>query len=537
MKQTDIAKQLEKLWISSIRVYSHHCKPKENWRKRWLHTYALCRVTEGDFELASNGTVYSLRKGDWCVLPSGTIVEGRTQSEHPAELTLILFTGAQLGKQAGAWRVSQPGLPMEGKLKAGTDTPAVGALCEQLVQTYESRQANFGITLKFTLSKLLSALLATGEADGGQRGSSNGLEPAIAYMDKFYMHNLSIRQLAGLAGFSLNHFTRMFKQQLDRTPSEYLQELRMAKAKQLLLSRQRIKEVAKQVGFRDEHYFSRAFKKTQGVAPTMYFKRNCHRVGALYYGLDEHLATLGLQPVAFLSYAERVYGGGGCGESDSGASSDCMRLSSVAPNYEKLLRIKPDLLLTSDRLDRDETFGLIAPTATIAHSNSGGRMLEQIAAILGRERQASEWLERYGEQRERLSKSIHNHWGRANAYFIRVSAGYYRVYGSRNQTGTLLYEDLGLSVPSLRMAGEWAKNISLQDVPDYNADHIFLMCDPTHEASWRLKELLGSEQWAALDAVKANRVHAAGDLMFKALGSASRLRAMERIADQLGVRR
>lgn len=64
------------------------------------------------------------------------------------------------------------------------------------------------------------------------------------------------------------HFTRRFKQHMKITPSDYVFMQRIAKAKQLLTSSRKAKEVAEQVGEKDEHYFSRVFKKTEGAPPT-----------------------------------------------------------------------------------------------------------------------------------------------------------------------------------------------------------------------------------------------------------------------------
>ncbi|MET1138558.1 helix-turn-helix transcriptional regulator, partial [Bacillus subtilis] len=92
-------------------------------------------------------------------------------------------------------------------------------------------------------------------------------------------------------GLSVNHFIRTFKRQLNMTPIEYILKLRMAKAKQLLFSSDKIKEIAEQVGYKDEHYFSRVFKKNEGIAPTLYMKNKVNRIATLYYGLDDYVIT------------------------------------------------------------------------------------------------------------------------------------------------------------------------------------------------------------------------------------------------------
>ncbi|MGO4549405.1 hypothetical protein AB4Z29_32025 [Paenibacillus sp. 2TAB23] len=80
---------------------------------------------------------------------------------------------------------------------------------------------------------------------------------------------------------------------------------------------------------------------------------------------------------------------------------------------------------------------------------------------------------------------------------------------------------------------EWAKDIQLEEVASFQADHIFIMTDPTAEARQRLQVLLQSEQWASLEAVRHQRVYEAGDMFFKALGPTGRMWAIDYVASQL----
>ena len=70
---------------------------------------------------------------------------------------------------------------------------------------------------------------------------------------------------------SANHFSALFSQEMQQTFIEYLTQLRMNKAKELLrCSDKRSGEIALEVGYKDPHYFSFLFKKTQGCTPSEY---------------------------------------------------------------------------------------------------------------------------------------------------------------------------------------------------------------------------------------------------------------------------
>jgi two-component system response regulator YesN len=95
---------------------------------------------------------------------------------------------------------------------------------------------------------------------------------AIAYIDENYSdEELSLNKLAAHVNFSPNHLSAVFRQQTGQTFIKYLTDLRLKKAKELLLSTsKKSNEIGSMVGYKDPHYFSYLFKKTQGMTTTQY---------------------------------------------------------------------------------------------------------------------------------------------------------------------------------------------------------------------------------------------------------------------------
>lgn len=471
MHNANPTRLLEKLFFTSIRSYHYRCEAKPILIQRTLHTYALCSITSGKGILVINGAIFPAAKGDLFILQPDMIIEGKSNNDSPVQYSLILFTGVQLIKNDAGWMTKRPDFILKGKLGVSGQSPQIKGLIEQLLNRKASSLLPDRHSKRMILSDLLHEVMNI-ENSQTDNYTPVGMERTIAYMNEHYIQDIKIEQLAQMAGFSMNHFTRTFKQQMNMTPTEYLVKQRMAKAKQLLFSSKKAKEVAEQVGYKDEHYFSRVFKKAEGVPPTLYIKNKCHRIAALYYGLDDHLLTLGLRPVAALSYAERV--SSSYPEIElSEYTQEGLALDSRKSNYDILLRTKPDIMITSDRLIQDEALNQIAPTAVLTHSNHYGTMLEHMAKILGREKQAANWVDKYVERKESIKNNIRARWGQTTAYFIRVRPDYYRVYGKLNQTGSLLYDDLGFTLPREFPGLEWAVDIQLKDLVLFNADHIF----------------------------------------------------------------
>lgn len=95
---------------------------------------------------------------------------------------------------------------------------------------------------------------------------------ALAYIDENYMHDsLSLNTVAAEAEVSANYLSAVFSQNMKKTFVEYVTEKRMEKAKKLLKSTALSSGgIAAQVGYKDSHYFSFVFKKTQGMSPREY---------------------------------------------------------------------------------------------------------------------------------------------------------------------------------------------------------------------------------------------------------------------------
>ena len=97
------------------------------------------------------------------------------------------------------------------------------------------------------------------------------LKAAVDYMEAHFSQPIKIGELADLVSLSDAHFRAQFHQVFGTSPAEYLQFLRMNRAKDLINSQAHtISEIATLVGYSDVFYFSRVFKKYTGVSPTQY---------------------------------------------------------------------------------------------------------------------------------------------------------------------------------------------------------------------------------------------------------------------------
>lgn len=90
----------------------------------------------------------------------------------------------------------------------------------------------------------------------------------------YYNENLSLAMVASNVGLSSSYFSTVFRQETGQTFAEYLTHVRMEKAKELLkCTDMKVSEIGYAIGYKDSHYFSYLFKKTQNCTPKEYRMR------------------------------------------------------------------------------------------------------------------------------------------------------------------------------------------------------------------------------------------------------------------------
>ena len=88
-----------------------------------------------------------------------------------------------------------------------------------------------------------------------------------AFMEKHYAQKLDLDDLAQAAFMSRFHYVRIFKQLYGLTPRNYLRDMRITKAKELLKQGHSITDICADVGYVSLSTFSNTFKKSTGYSP------------------------------------------------------------------------------------------------------------------------------------------------------------------------------------------------------------------------------------------------------------------------------
>lgn len=99
------------------------------------------------------------------------------------------------------------------------------------------------------------------------------LKPAIAYIENHYSEKITLKQLAQVCNVSESYLSRLFPKYYGQNVTEYMNTVRIAKAKTLLSNPEiTVNYIARVCGYEDSSYFIKCFKKLNGVTPQAYRK-------------------------------------------------------------------------------------------------------------------------------------------------------------------------------------------------------------------------------------------------------------------------
>lgn len=337
--------------------------------------------------------------------------------------------------------------------------------------------------------------------------NTDPLQTTIQYMEQRMAKPIQISELPVLAGMTPSSYCRAFKKLTGLTPGGYLTRLRMLRAKELMAnSRAVLRDVALSVGYQDELYFSRVFKKTEGVSPSVYLKRRDRKIAIVSsFTLQDHLLSLGILPIAAPSFPSYY-------ATASGFPSYLHdRLAGTVPlNAEKPIRSSDVVPLGSDLILRtrlrtdlaDKHWGENGRAILIDNSTTWEQYYRDIAKWVNRRTEAERMIRHITkleqEARRRLAPvSTQGTWA-----IVRLLSGNCRLYGVKDHAFTDLFFNRLQFRPDSRISHGSYENDAFEKLLQLDPEQILIIWSEEPV----LDEFSSDSRWQQLKAVRTSRV-------------------------------
>jgi AraC-like DNA-binding protein len=157
-------------------------------------------------------------------------------------------------------------------LKLG-DNSALKGIAERIIKEASGKEASSELLLRLYFCEMYIQLsrMIEQNCEIFTRPLSRPLCRALEFIRDFYNEGITLEQVAGHAGISSRHLSRIFGEELDISVHDYMNRLRIQNAKKLLEHTGRsLTEIACSGGFGSSQYFSTCFKKHEGITPKQY---------------------------------------------------------------------------------------------------------------------------------------------------------------------------------------------------------------------------------------------------------------------------
>ncbi|RXZ79423.1 helix-turn-helix domain-containing protein [Paenibacillaceae bacterium] len=372
------------------------------------------------------------------------------------------------------------------------------------------------------LQELICLLLEQYEQSAGRSVSreTDNIRMTIRYLAEHYNENITVNQLARMAGMERAKYSAAFQLYMGKKPLDYLNSLRIEKAAKLLAEfDQPLRVIARQVGFSDEYYFNKRFTQYVGIPPRMYANisrssvmpsndaspSNEPRRIVISGSMLGELLALGIKPVGAeltIIRSQVVYRDLLQEVTDVGTLGDPSRIAALCP----------DLIVLGCKLNRHYNQLLsIAPTVILDNTLQTWDRLLSVADLVGKHEEAEAWIADYEKRWGMMWKSLNTDKKlHETAVVLLLFQGQLYLMGNSG-FGVSLYHANGFlpsdCVIELMEQGEAFRKVSVDALPRLDGDRLFLLTDFREIDNQNVQWLMNTQGWQAMNAVKRGCVH------------------------------
>jgi AraC-like DNA-binding protein len=244
-------------WQIADNVYSNH---------------NLILVYDGHMILKADGREYTANAGDVVYFRAYQRRKARTVKRSLLRCFSVDFLYASLVWDDSHWRLTQPPLPFD-TVEPIADSILFSRLLglfSDLNKEWHSTKYNRINRCRALFTDIVTSLLLTKSGLMVNYDKIQKTERIITYLVEHYQKPIRLQDLADINQISIPYTNKIFKETTGTTPFEYLANIRINKAKELLHDGHSVSDTASRVGFPDPAYFSRRFKQKEGISPLHY---------------------------------------------------------------------------------------------------------------------------------------------------------------------------------------------------------------------------------------------------------------------------
>ena len=268
--------QLQDMTPYFVKVMERIATPDWEMAEAAPNIHSLVFIYDGWMLVEVNGREYAASRGDLVYLRPGEPRWIKASQHSPFHCYEVDFLYASLAWDKSRLSITEPPLLLAAVTHI-EDPCLLSLLLElfsDLIKEWQSTRPNrINYCRALFTDIVISVLITQGELQVNY-DKIRKVERIIKYLIDHYDEAISLKELADLNGISIPYTNKIFKEVTGTTPFDYLANLRINKAKELLSDGHSVSSTAVNVGYADPAYFSRRFKQKEGISPLHYQMMN-----------------------------------------------------------------------------------------------------------------------------------------------------------------------------------------------------------------------------------------------------------------------
>ena len=274
--------------INNLFFHLHYCNCKQAGDilkysgkikiNRTIQHHELIFFTRGNGYITVRHKKYMFKEGSLLYICPNVQYCVESDGEEPVSCFTVHFSYATVGFNGDEWDITKETdmLPLD-TVQVLKDYYKINNIFKKLVQNWFAKLPGYEFNTKTLLQHLLFEIFLNVKKNDQNYSTSLKVEKIIEYMRRNINNKITLADLSELVQLSQSYLSGIFKETTGYSVIRFFNKIKVDKAKELIIEGdKKINEVAQILGFTDEFYFSRIFKRIEGISPLEFYRKNVH---------------------------------------------------------------------------------------------------------------------------------------------------------------------------------------------------------------------------------------------------------------------
>lgn len=274
--------------MNNLTFYIHYCNKRDITDSdrlkatisRKINHHELMLVTGGVAHVTIGNKKYKVKEGELLYLRPEIFHCIKPDLEEPLKFISVHFSFINVEFDNNKWKIEteKDDLPLQ-DVQLLDNYYGIKNLMKGMLEVWFQKFPDYEFVSKTMLQQIIFKIFRSIEAKSPNYSNSLKVKEVIKFMTENIEKKITLVGLSQRVNLSPTYLAKIFKKTTGYSIIEFFNKMKMDKAKELIMEGdKKVKEVAEILGYKDEFYFSRIFKKIEGISPKEFYGKNVHEV-------------------------------------------------------------------------------------------------------------------------------------------------------------------------------------------------------------------------------------------------------------------